>query len=82
VPVKDLPQDPFARSAAELEVERQAPGKGDHLRIEQRHARFERNGHGGAVDLRKHVVGQIAEHVTRHHSLHVVEAAQIVRQCS
>ena len=40
---------------------RQAPGEFDHAMIEQRHARFQRHRHAGAVDLGEDVVGQIGD---------------------
>ena len=40
--------------------------------IEQRHARFQRHGHAGAIDLGQNIVGQISDQIEKLHPRHQV----------
>ena len=80
VAVEHLPQQPFARAAADLGRARQPPGEFDHAMVEQRHARFQRHRHAGAVDLGQDVVGQIGHQVEELHALE--QRREVARRCA
>src|SRR3954470_14689714 len=55
--IKNLPQNPFADTIAELESMRQSPGELDHPMIEERGPDLETDRHARAIEFGQQIVG-------------------------
>src|SRR3954469_17477523 len=67
--IKNLAQNPFADTIAQLESMRQPPGELDHPMIEERGSDLETHRHARAIEFRQQVVRQVRQLISQHHAV-------------